>query len=180
MITNYQTTRITLLEKYVIKNVTEAFADIFNDYQDDLPQLVANAKMYTDILRNIQNGEVKNSFCEGFTSLLVGGRNMEYIEEFFSNLRKDPHSGKILEIVVVDDRGNKQTVEMDYIQYWYMICRDINEVEIEVGDTCKFRGYPYLFEVIDIVEDYGYVQVEIKPAHGGAPFLASEDDIELV
>jgi hypothetical protein len=62
----------------------------------------------------------------------------------------------------------------------YVLARDSNNLEVDIGDTVKYSGYPYLYTVVDLVEQFGYMQVEIKPVLGGSSFLASEDDIELV
>jgi len=112
----FKNTQLHVSKLTLSQHLKDAFIDVLNDCSDieDFHMQVAECERCA---RNLLDKKTRYSFQLGYTSMFLPSEEMLFVENFFSELRKNPGSSDQLEIVITDENGIYDTVPMDFIQY---------------------------------------------------------------
>jgi hypothetical protein len=97
-----------------LKRFVERNNDILNDLADDnLNELYIHLQSYAQAIKDFSEYKIKNICKEGYTMMLLGEEEFEFIEGFFIT---DPENEDI-QLKVVRDKEVVEIIPSDYLQY---------------------------------------------------------------
>ena len=98
-------------------NLISSFIDLLHDEKgEDIDIIEADINRLTDCLQQLNKKQYSSIFAEGYTSLLLGNKDFQQVENFFNEYSNNDNH--IIEIVVVDVDGKiVEVIEEDSISY---------------------------------------------------------------
>ena len=117
-------TNITTTTKHTItvnaadmkKRFCEAYMDILNDsLNDDMENFTMDLNRFQDDLHSINKHGFSGAFKEGYTMMLLGGKEFDFVEEWFN---KPGSAQEELVVRIVDNEGKEvevvQSADLNY------------------------------------------------------------------
>ena len=97
-----------------LKHFVACNNDLLNDLADDnTNELYIHVQSYAQAIKDFSEYKIKNICKEGYTMMLLGEEELEFVESFFT---RDPENEDI-QLKVVRDKEVVEIIPSDYLQY---------------------------------------------------------------
>jgi hypothetical protein len=117
MITEYTTISIVIKKEDVVRRLVINFSDFLAIKENvDMEYLFDKVSALYTITKAITEGNARQAFIEGHTCMILNPDQINVVEQFMDNLRKNTKSQNKIEIVIEGD-GKRDVVPMDYIRF---------------------------------------------------------------